>query len=553
MTPSQRRNPMALNGMITTPHYLASQAGLHILRGGGNAVEAAIAAAAALTVVYPQMCTLGGDNFWLIYNASSGELRGLNASGRAGRHADREVYEGMDAIPSRGPLAAITVPGVVSGWEKAHKYSGKAMNGRLEWSDLLEEAIALCSGVPVSESLAGWLERDTDETDREQAYLQRFAEFARVFLPDGRPLRTGEVLVQEDLRETLVQLAQKGPRDFYEGQIARRLVDGLAEEGGLLTMKDFRKHTADWVEPIGVNYRGLSAYNLPPNTQGVSSLQILAMLAERDMKDLPHGSADYYHYIVEATKLAFADRERFVTDPEFAKIPLKKMLSVKHARECAARIDMAKAQSHPCLLAPKGDTIWLGVVDKEGNAVSLIQSIYNDFGSAVIPRGTGVILQNRGSFFSLDPDHINTLEPGKRTMHTLNPPMILKDGRPLLVYGTMGGEGQPQTQAALVTRILDFGMSPQEAVDAPRWLYGRTWGAASNSLKMEGRVPEEVRQELAARGHDVETVADYTDLMGHAGAILIDRETNPAVDGRPGRTVLHGAADPRGDGLACGC
>ncbi len=551
MTPSQRYNPMTLNAMITTPHYLASQAGLHILRSGGNAIEAAIAAASVLTVVYPQMCTLGGDCFWLIHNAATGETRGLNASGRAGRKVKRSVYQGRTAILARGPLAAITVPGIVSGWEKAFNYSKKAMHGTFSWYSLLEEAIELCNGFPVSANLGSWLERDTDKTDTEQAFLQRFPEFARTFLKKGRPYQCGDILAQPDLRKTMMQLAERGPRDFYEGLTARQLLDGLSEAGGLLTGKDFKKHTADWVEPISTDYRGYTACNLPPNTQGVASLEILAMLNTADCAKLGHGSADYYHFMTEATKMAFADRDRFVSDPDFVKIPLKKMLSKKHAKKAAAAIDMERAQSFSSLLSPKGDTIWLGVVDAEGNAVSLIQSIYMDFGSGIIPKGTGVLLQNRGCFFSLDPDHVNTLEPGKRTMHTLNPPMILKDGHPVLVYGTMGGEGQPQTQAALVTRILDYHMTPQEAVDAPRWLYGRSWGAESNSLKLEGRIPQDICDELARRGHAVERVDDYTDLMGHAGAILIERKP----EGAPAhvRHLLRGAADPRGDGLAAGC
>ncbi len=505
MTPSQRRNPMCLDGMVTTPHYLASQAGLAVLRRGGNAVEAAVAAAAALTVVYPQMCTLGGDCFWLIHNARTGAMQGINASGRAGRRASRAVFAGMDAIPSRGPLAAITVPGCVSGWEKALEYSSSSMGGAMAFGDLLEDAVRLCAGVPCATSLADWLERDTERSDG-QADLSRFHGFAGIFLPHGRPLRAGEILVQRDLGRVLERLACEGPRDFYEGAVAEALVGGLAEAGGLLTMEDFRSHTADYVTPIATPYRDGVAFNLPPNTQGVSSLQILGMLNLMDVPAMGEGSADWVHAMVECTKLAFADRERFVTDPAFAPAPLEAMLSEEHLKECAARVDMGRARAHPCLLDPKGDTIWLGVVDREGSCVSLIQSIYNDFGSAVVPAGTGVLLQNRGCFFSLDPAHVNTLEPGKRTMHTLNPPMILKDGRPFLVYGTMGGEGQPQTQAAVVSRVMDFGMTPQEAVDAPRWLYGRAWGAATTSLQLEGRVAPDVRDEHVRRGHAVPAV-----------------------------------------------
>lgn len=258
----------------------------------------------------------------------------------------------------------------------------------------------------------------------------------------------------------------------------------------MLSLEDFKNHHADWVEPIHVNYRDTVAYNFPPNTQGMASLEILNVLNNFDVKSLGEGTADYYHVIIEATKQAFADRDKYLTDPEFSDIPLDYLLSKDHGKDQAKRISMEEAAIKVEPLDPKGDTIWLGVVDKDGNAVSLIQSIYHDFGSGIVPKGTGVILQNRGSFFSLDPNHVNALMPHKRTFHTLNPAMMLKNGKPYLVYGTMGGEGQPQTQAAIATRVVDFGMTPQEAINAPRWLYGRTWGKASNDLKMEGRIPE---------------------------------------------------------------
>ena len=310
----------------------------------------------------------------------------------------------------------------------------------------------------------------------------------------------------------------------------------------MLTLKDFASHTADWVDPLKVQYRGYTAYNLPPNTQGMASLEILNILNNIDVAKLGEGTADYYHVMVEATKQAFADRDKYLTDPKFSPIPLDYLLSVQHGKDQAARIDMNRAAATVKPLDPKGDTVWIGVVDKDGNAVSLIQSIYHDFGSGIVAGGTGVLLQNRGSFFSLDPAHVNHLEPGKRTFHTLNAAMLLKDDKPFLVYGTMGGEGQPQTQAAIATRIVDFGMFPQDAVAAPRWLHGRTWGAASNDLKMEGRIPQEVLDDMKRRGHPVARVDDYTDAMGHAGAIMIDPETG----------LRYSATDPRGDGLAVG-
>ncbi len=544
-TVSQSTNPLAMNGMVTSPNHLATQAGLDILRRGGNAVDAAIATAATLAVVYPQMCTPGGDNFWLIYNAENGELRGLNASGRAGSKATLNFYaeKGLKNIPSRGYLATNTVPGAVSGWDEAYRYSRFVLGTVMSWKDLLSSAAAYAEdGFPVSTSLARWSTIDASPADKELRSLQRFPEFARVFMKNGSPLAPGEVFRQPDLAKTLHILAEKGADEFYKGSIAEKIIDDLEKHGGLLTAEDFSSHKADWVAPIRVKYRGLTACNLPPNTQGMASLEILNILNNFDVKALGEGSADYYHLLIEATKEAFLDRDRYLSDPAFVSIPLDRLLSEEHGRRQAARIDMKKAARTGTPLDPKGDTVWLGVVDREGNAVSLIQSIYHDFGSGIVAEGTGILLQNRGSFFSLDPGHVNRLEPGKRTMHTLNPAMLLKDGRPYLVYGTMGGEGQPQTQAAIVTRVVDFNMTPQEAVTAPRWLYGRTWGAASNDVKLESRIPDAVAEELTRRGHPIGKVTDFSDTMGHAGAIRIHEKTG----------VLQGASDPRGDGLAAG-
>lgn len=545
MTHSQKMNPLAMHGMVTSPNYLASQAGLDILRHGGTAVDAAVATAATLAVVYPHMCTLGGDNFWLIYNAKSHELKGLNGSGRAGEKANIGFYtsRGLKKIPLHGYWAANTVPGAVSGWDEAIRYAKQRLGSPCDWTTLLSAAIELArDGFPVSTSLSSWLVAHTDPTDDELGNLQRFKGFADTFFYEKKPCMPGEVLRQPVLARTLSLLADRGAIEFYEGSIAEKIVSDLSAHDGLLTLKDFAEHKANWVEPLKVCYRGLSACNLPPNTQGMTSLEILNILDKFDLASMGEGTADYYHLIIEATKLACADRDRYLSDPDFVDIPVAFLLGDGHGKEQAARIDMRQATPDIARLDPNGDTVWVGTVDRWGNAVSLIQSIYHAFGSGIVPEGTGVILQNRGSFFSLNPQHVNCLMPGKRTLHTLNPAMLLKDGRPLLVYGTMGGEGQPQTQAALVTRIIDFGMTPQEAIDAPRWLYGRTWGKDSNDLKLEGRISPSVVWELEHRAHQVHFVEDYAAIMGHAGAIRIDPETG----------VLQGGADPRGDGLACG-
>lgn len=541
-----RPTTMSPNGMVTTPHYLASQSALQVLQEGGNAVDAAVAASATLAVVYPHMNGIGGDNFWLIYNAETEELKALNASGRAGEKATIDFYkkQGFETIPSRGYLSTNTVPGAISGWEEAYQYAKKTMKNSAKWDRLLADSIMYAEkGFPVTPSQAYWAEVNLDPNDQDYRNLQRFQGFADTFLKsNGESYKEGEIFKQEALADTLKVIAKKGADSFYKGEIAEKIVADLQANGGLLTLKDFEDHRANWVDPITVEYRGYQAYNFPPNTQGVASLSILNILNNFDMKKIEEGSADYYHVLVEATKQAFADRDKYVTDPEFVDIPLDYMLSKEHGKKMADRIDMNKATTDVNLLDPKGDTVWLGVVDKDGNAVSIIQSIYHEYGSGIVPEDTGVLLQNRGSFFSLDENHINRLEPKKRTFSTLNPAMMFKDDKPFLVYGTMGGEGQPQTQAAIITRIVDYGFSVQDAIEASRWLHGRRWGASSNDLKIEGRVPDDVVQELIKRGHPVKVLEDFTDTMGHAGAILIDPTTN----------VRYGGADPRGDGAAVG-
>ncbi|MEH7416787.1 gamma-glutamyltransferase [Neobacillus drentensis] len=543
---SYRPTTMAPNGLITTPHYLASQAGMKVLQEGGNAVEAAIAAASTIGVVYPHMNGIGGDNFWLIYNSTEKELKGLNSSGRSGEYTTIDFYkkQGLGKIPARGPLAANTVPGAVSGWEKAYEYSVGKMKGTMTWEHLLQSAIHYAKeGFPVTESQEYWTNINLDQTNDQFRHLQRFSEFNKIFTKtSGFSYQSGEIMKQKDLALTLEGLSKEGSRLFYQGEVAKAIAKDLQNNGGLLTYNDFVSHRSDWVKPLSVDYRGYGVYNLPPNTQGFASLSILNILNQFDIPEIELGSTDYYHLLIEATKLAFEDRDQYLTDPEFSPIPLDELLSVKRGVELAAQIDFTKAINLQKQLDPKGDTVWLGVVDQYGNAVSLIQSIYHEFGSGFIPKNTGIVLQNRGSFFSLDENHVNCLQPKKRTYHTLNPAMIFKGVEPYLIYGTMGGEGQPQTQAALVTRILDYHMPIQAAIEAPRWLYGRTWGAESNSVKIEGRVSKEITESLRKRGHQVESVEDFTDVMGHAGVIKIDPDSN----------IKFGGADPRGDGAALG-
>ncbi|MEE9172276.1 MAG: gamma-glutamyltransferase [candidate division NC10 bacterium] len=545
--PAHRPTVLATQGMVVTPHYLASAAGLRVLRAGGNAIDAVIAAAAVCSVVYPHMCSIGGDNFWLIYDAKGRTVRALNGSGRSGERCTIDLYTRMgnaNVIPSRGFLAANTVPGAVDGWATAHEYGRWSLGTKVLWSSIFEEAIEYAeAGYPVTPSQAVWTARNTADESDPQRGLQRWEGFRRTYLkPDGRPYPPGEVMKQPDLARTLKSIAFGGGRFFYEGDITRRIVRYLDRHGGVLTDRDFYEHHADWVDPIRVDYRGYTVHGFPPNTQGMAALLILSILSHFDLQKVGEGTTDYYHLQVEATKLAFADRDRWVTDPTCIRAPLDRLLSRRYTEDRARMINMTRsvARYEPGLM--KGDTVYIGAVDAAGNGVSMLQSIYFDFGSGIVAGDTGVLLQNRGSFFSLDPTHVNHLAPRKRTFHTLIPAMLLKDDRLFLVYGTMGGEGQPQTQSALVSRIVDFGFGLQESIEAPRWLYGRTWGMTATDLCLEARVPEPVVEGLRHRGHPVRVVGAWDDVMGHAQAILIHPETG----------VRHGGADPRGDGQALG-
>jgi len=544
--PTGRPPTMAPRGVVATPHYLASEAGAAVLRRGGTAIDAAVAAAAVLSVVYPHMCSIGGDNFWLIWDARERALKGLNGSGRAGARCTIDFYRehgAQEAIPSRGYLAANTVPGAVDGWAAAYEHSRRSMGSPLAWSDLLQDATRYAErGYPVTPSQETWTVRNLDTVGGPARGLQRFEGFRRTYLADGaRPYRAGEVMRQRDLARTLTTIAAEGGRAFYEGDIARRIAACLGAGGGVLTEGDFAGHRSDWVEPLTVTYRSAVAASLPPNTQGIAALSILNVLDHLDVPSLGDGTADYVHAVVEATKLAFTDRDRWVTDPAFLRPPTDSLLARDYGAARARLIDMGRAGRYvPGSSA--GDTVFLAAVDEARNAVALIQSIYHDFGSGIVAGDTGVLLQNRGTFFSLDPQHPNRLEPRKRTFHTLIPSMLLRGGRPFMVYGTMGGEGQPQTQAALVTRVVDFGMNVQQAIEAPRWLYGRTWGEATGALLLEGRFAPAVADDLARRGHEVRRLADWADTMGHAQAVIIDPEGG----------VLWAGADPRGDGAAIG-
>lgn len=514
-----------MNGMVTAPHHLAAQAGLRVLRDGGNAVEAMVAAAAAIAVVYPHMNAVGGDGFWLISEPGKPPV-GIDAAGQSAGLATPGYYKalGLDGIPARGPNAALTVAGTIGGWQQALQIG----QGHLPLSRLLEDAIGFArQGVPVTQGQQALTAEKLDE-------LIDVPGFAETYLQAGAVPKMGDILVQEPLGKTLAHLSDVGLDDFYRGDIARANAKHLEAVGSPLRLADIEAYQARIVDPLSVKISSGTLYNMTPPTQGVSSLMILALF---DRLKCAHGeSFDHVHGLVEATKRAFILRNAELTDPLFMDVDVADWLTDSFLNAEAEKIDTSTALPWPEVAKP-GDTIWMGAVDGNGVAVSFIQSIYWEYGSGIVVPETGVLWQNRGHGFTLDESHPNVLEPGKRPFHTLNPAMaVLNDGS-VMTYGNMGGEGQPQTQAAVYSRHVMFGQRLQQAVTAPRWLLGRTWGEDSTTLKLESRFDADVVDALRKAGHAVDLVEPFTSIMGHAGAIV------RRPDG-----VLMGATDPRSDG-----
>lgn len=520
----------ATGGLFVAPHHLAAQAGRDVLKAGGNAVEAMVAAAASIAVVYPHMNAIGGDGFWLIHEPGKRPIA-IDACGSSAALADRDFYAGHTQIPSRGPLAALTVAGTVGGWAEALAQTAH-WQPQLTLSDLLADAIGHARrGIVVSRSQA-------QLTRSKLAELQGVPGFAEVYLPGGQPPREGDLLRQPALAETLQRLADAGLDDFYRGELAARMAADLERLGSPLRLADLQNYRARAVEPLSVRLNDATLYNMPPPTQGLASLLILGIFEKLGIEQA-EGFA-HVHGLVESTKQAFLIRDRVVTDPARVPEDPQSLLADANLQRLAANIDPQQALAWPQPAQP-GDTIWMGCIDAEGRAVSFIQSVYWEFGSGVVLPSTGVAWQNRGISFSLDPAALQSLEPGRKPFHTLNPALALFDDGRTLSYGTMGGEGQPQTQAAILSRYR-LGSDLQAAVSAPRWLLGRTWGDVSTTLKLESRFPAELVEQLRQAGHIVELLDEpFSDTMGHAGALL--RQPNG---------VLEGAADPRSDGSVCG-
>ena len=520
-------------GVASAPHYLAAEAGRDILAEGGNALEAMIAMAATIAAVYPHMNHVGGDGFWLV-REPNGRVRAIMAAGPAGANATQKFYRERqyDEIPARGPLAALTVPAAVGGWIKALE-GAKSLGGRLPLDMLLTAAIKHArEGFAVTRS-------------QEQLSNEKFVElkdapgFAAQFLPGGKPPKTGDLMKQSTLAATLDQLANAGLDDFYRGDVGHEISADLERIGSPVTRADLESYAAKIADPLSVKISTGTLYNTPLPTQGLASLIILALYDRLNVKE-PEGFA-HIHGLVEATKRAFIVRTRIVTDPAYPPEPPARFLEKAFLDSDVRNIDPKRAAPWPHT-EKKGDTIWMGAADKSGLVVSYIQSIFWEFGSGCVLPKTGVLMQNRGASFSLDPKALNALAPGRLPFHTLNPALaVLRDGR-IMAYGTMGGEGQPQSQAAFFTRHVMFGQPMDVALDRPRWLLGKTWGSSHTNLRMENRFDGGLIDRMMSAGHDIDVLGEgYSDTMGHAGAVTL------YPDGS-----LEGGHDPRADGGAAG-
>jgi gamma-glutamyltranspeptidase/glutathione hydrolase len=531
-----RSEVIARNGMAATSQPLATQAALDILKKGGNAIDAAIAANAVLGVVEPTGSGIGGDLFALIWSADRGKLYGLNASGRSPRSLKLEYFKEnlIDKIPSYGPLP-VSVPGCVDGWYEMHD-----MLGKLPMKDILQPAISYArDGFPVTEVIAYYLQQGTE-------LLKDFPNIKDIFMPGGKAPSKGQVFRNPGLANTLDKIVKGGRNEFYRGTIARAIDAFMKANGGFLTYDDLARHHSEWVEPISTKYRGYDVWELPPNGQGIAALQILNILEGYDIASMGFGSADYIHVFTEAKKLAFEDRAKYLSDPSFSTIPVSQLISKKYAAERRKLIDRNIASKVlPAGKAEAGNTVYLTVADKYGNMVSLIQSNYRGMGSGMCPTGLGFILQDRGEMFTLEEGHNNVYAPGKRPFHTIMPAFITKNGEPWISFGVMGGDMQPQGHAQIVINIIDFKMNLQEAGDAPRMHHvgssEPTGEEMTNGgiLYLENGFRWEVIQKLLSMGHKIQW-----DLGGYGGyqAIMWDNKNK----------VWFGASESRKDGQAAG-
>jgi len=531
---SHRPVAYGVHGMVAAAHPQAVLAGVEILKGGGNVVDAAIAVNAVLAVVQPHMCGLGGDLFCLYLHAPSREVLCLNGAGRSGSRAtvDAVRSQGLAAIPLIGPLA-VSVPGCVEAWGVlATRYGTRPLG------ELLKPAITLAAdGLLCTDLLA--------QTIEERRKVIEDAEWHRIYAPEGRGPRAGERLRQPDLARSLTLIAESGPDVLYRGELATRILRHLEIGGGFLTADDLARHASRWQPPIATTYRGATVYQTPPPTQGLTLLQALNLVEGFDLDALGHQSADHVHVLVEALKVAYADRDRYIGDPDHVAVPVTELLDKTYATRRRALIRQRRAAGGVSCGDPLGDTTGFVVAAADGSVIAMIQSLYSAFGSGVVPPGTGISLHCRGAGFSLDPASPSVLAPGKQPFHTLIAALVLHGDASTAALATMGGHAQPQTHLQVLTNLLDFGMDPQEAIERPRVVQGRARPTdPDDRLCVERRLPPRVVGALRRRGHKVDLVPDWAVTMGHAHALTVRRDA--------GVWVLAGGADPRGDGLALG-
>jgi len=529
-----RSTVVCQNGIVCSSQPLASMAGVDILKAGGNAIDAAICTNAMLSLVEPMMCGPGGDLFAIIWDAKEKKLHGLNASGRAPYDwsIEKALELGLKDIPTYGPLSW-SVPGCVSGWAALQKKLG-----RLDLAKVLEAPMSYArGGFPVSPIIAQSWSFGPESNPV----------LAKTYMPEGKPVRFGDIFKNEDLARLFETLAKDGADAFYQGQIAERIVKFSQANGGRFSMRDFRDHTANWIDPVSTNYRGYDVWELPPNGQGIAALQMLNLLEHFDIGSMKPNSAEHLHLFIEAKKLAFEDRAVYYADMDFADVPVKELISKEYAQQRVKLIGPKRAAQNvaPGRLKGASDTTYLTTADKDGNMVSLIQSIFHLWGSGWVPDGLGFCLQNRGQLFSLNPKDRNRLEPHKRPFHTIIPAFVTRDGEPIFSFGVMGGDFQPQGQVQVLMNIIDFGFSPQQAGEQPRVQHSESSTptgqkmTAGGSVSFEPRIAEDVKRSLASMGHKLNPGLDV--FGGYQG---IWRRENPRC--------YFGGSDPRKDGCAIG-
>ena len=529
-----RSEVIATNGMAATSHPLATQTAIDVLKNGGNAIDAAIAANAVLGLVEPTGCGIGGDLFAIVWIEKDKKLYGLNSSGPAAQSMTIENLKamGIDKIPPFGPLP-VTVPGAVAGWTALHKRFGKT-----PFDELFNNAIYYAdNGFPITDVVGYYLQLSSER-------YKDYPNFKDVWMPNDKALKKGDVFVNKDLSNTYKQIAKSYGESFYRGDIAQTISKFIVEQGGFLSVNDLKNYKPEWITPVSSNYRGFDVWELPPNGQGIAALQILNILEQYDVSNMGHNSAEYIHLFTEAKKLAYEDRAKYYADMNFADVPVEELISKEYALERNKLINLRKAAStYESGIFEDGDTIYMTVADKDGNMVSLIQSNYRGMGSGMVPPNLGFMLQDRGEMFSLDPNHRNSLEGGKRPFHTIIPAFITKDDKPFISFGLMGGGMQPQGHAQIVVNLIDFKMNLQEAGDAPRI---RHFGSSeptgeimSNGgyLSLESGVGLDVRIELTKKGHNLKN-----EPGGYGGYQAIMKLNN----------VYYGASESRKEGHASG-